>query len=132
MLDKLSSLEVSGFIQENYRKIVIFKDGIHFCKELCIELANQLAKLLGLEAIDEKQERQILAECCAEDTNMLPIYPAVIKALDMDEKYNEIKYKFIHPSNEAEEVDFVTYVGRYIDYVQYVNDMWTKCGTRII
>ena len=132
MFDKLSSLKVSDFLQKNYRDIIVFKDGIHFCKELCMELANQLAGILKLEEIDEEQQRQILKECCVEDTNMMPIYPSIIKVLDMNKSYYDKKYEFVHPNGEVEELDFVAYMEKYIDYVQHVNDLWMKCGTRII
>lgn len=132
MLDRLSSLKISGFLEDNYRRIVIFKDGIHFCKDLCIELANQLAVLLNLDIIDEEKSKEILEDNCMEDKNILPVYPAVIKVLGMEKRYEKFKYQITHADGRVEELDFVNYVGCYIDYVKKVDDIREKCGIRII
>lgn len=132
LLDKLSSLKVSGFLNEHYKELIVFKDGIHFCKELCVELSNQLAKLLDVEEMDSDFSKKVIEACSAEEKNTLPIYPAVLQTLEMDEQYKDIKYTFVHSNGDTEKLSFDEYTERYIDYVCNIKNIELGCGTRII
>ena len=132
MLDRLSSLCVSKFLKDNYKEKLIFKDGIHFCGELCVELANQLARLLEIKEIGKEQAEELLRSMPPENSSVLPVYPSVCKALDLSEKYDSIKYNFVHPTRECEQLDFAEYMERYIDYVQNVDSIENVYGTRVI
>lgn len=130
VLDRLSSVKLSGFVTAHYKEQMIFKDGIHFSKELCIFLANQLAQHLKLPEISEKQQAEILKNCPEEEINCLPVYPCVKKALEMSGTGET--YKFLHGNGKYEILSFREYESRYIDYVRAVISISTYCGTRVI
>ncbi len=130
VLDRLSSLKLSDYIRSHYREQIIFKDGIHFSKRLCIFLANQLAELMKLPALSNEWQEFFLQNCPEKELNCLPIYPCVKKVLGIygvDEPY-----KFLHENGECEILDFREYESRYIDYLEAVISISQYCGTRII
>lgn len=128
ILDRLSSIPIKQFIIDNYRKIPIFKDGVHFCLELCIYLANQIAKKVGIEEISNIED--VISEIDGSEKTYMAIYPCVVKALRLDFGLNDCKYAFANiEERKVEYLDFKAYEKRYIEYIKMVREMKIKLGT---
>lgn len=124
ILDRFSSFSVRPFIEENYREKVIFVDGTHFCDDLCVYLADEIAKRLHLEPADKKARRD--AEIYRK-TSVMPVYPCVKKALNMR---IEDRYPFYNlKKKEIEYLDMESFVKRYIQYVRVVRNIYEESGT---
>lgn len=126
VLDRLSSFKLRPFIDENYRKILIFIDGTHFSYQLCIYLANKIAESLHVGLICEEQmnnERENIY------TGVMPIYPCVKNALGME---TEDYYQFYNIEKDLlEYIDIKEYIRRYVGYVKCVKDMREKFATNM-
>ena len=122
--DRFSSFPIKPFIEENYRNELIFIDGIHFSSCLGIYLANEIAKCLQIEKINEEE---FINEMDGEQRSVMPVYPCVKKALGMD---MPDRYKFYNvEKNIIEYLTFDEYVKKYIQYVSAVQNMYEKIGT---
>lgn len=122
--DRFSSFPVKPFIEKNYQNMLVFIDGTHFSGRLCFYLANEIAKRLQIELI---QEQDAIAEIEEEQRSTFPLYPCVRKALGM---YGEDSYRFYNVKrNEAELLDFQEYIRRYIQYITGVQKICEESGT---
>lgn len=121
--DRFSSFPVKDFIEQNYRKMVVFSDGTHFNIYLSLYLANEIAGRLGLEPIELSD---IADELEDESKKVMPVYPCVRKALGMD---IEDSYRFYNQENgEWETLGFEEYIKKYIQYVMHVKSIGSEFG----
>lgn len=124
VLDRFSSFSILPFIEENYRKMLVFIDGTHFGYQLCIYLANQIAQRLCIEQMDvSEMERE--GECPV--TSVMPVYPCVKQALGMKVKE---RYQFYNiKESELCYLDFREYMKIYVEYVLCARKINEKLGT---
>ena len=124
ILDRFSSFPIKPFIDNNYQKLVIFIDGTHFCWQLCLYLADEMAKRLHLEPMDEEARRNIKDY---KMTSIMPVYPCVKKTLKI---VLEDSYPFYNlKKKNLEYLNMEKYVKRYVQYVRDVQNIYTESGT---
>ena len=123
VLDRFSSFPVRDFIEENYKRILIFIDGTHFSYQLCLYLANEIAKSLGVQPMEDQG---ILNEGEYTMTSVMPIYPCVKRALGIERGEH---YQYYNPGkNTVENVDIQQYAERYAHYVLNIREIYEKTG----
>lgn len=123
--DRFSSLPIKSYIEDNYRDMIVFCDGIHFNYALSLYLADEIARYLGLEPI---RDTDILSRLEREEKRVMPVYPCVKEALGMNV---EDSYQFHNgqESGEWETLDFKGYMEKYIQYVVSVRNISNIFGT---
>lgn len=122
--DRFSSFPLKSFIENNYKEMLIFNDGIHFSSQLGIYLANEIAKHLHLSEITEQD---IINEIENRLTSDMPVYPCVRHALRLQIN-KKVKYYNLK-RNELEELELEEYVRRYVEYVAEIRYFFGKIGT---
>lgn len=121
--DRFASFPIKGFIEENYRKTVVFVDGTRFSCHLCFYLANEIAKYLDIEIMGEEEGIEKIEE---EQKSVMPVYPCVVQALGMEMGDS---YKFYNiEKSYVEYLDFKGYIKKYIQYVTAVRDISREFG----
>lgn len=123
ILDRFSSIPIKSFIEENYKKMSVFADGTHFNFPLYLYIANEAANALQIEQITDQGYISEIKY----DLSVMPIYPCVQKALEMEEQHS---YPFYNKEKRTVEyLDIEEYLRRYVDYVMAVCNMYKKNGT---
>lgn len=124
ILDRFSLFPIKEFIEKNYKHKLIFIDGTHFSYSLCLYVANEIVKKLHIEPINNIDEMNQME---GRQTSVMPVYPCVVKALEMK---IEDTYQFYNiQEGTLEYLDIQEYTRRYIQYVVSVRDMYIKSGT---
>lgn len=122
--DRVSSFPLRPFIEENYKSLMIFSDGTHFCRQLAFYLANKIAVHLRIKPICNTG---ILDELVSETKSIMPVYPCVRQALGL--KMAD-KYRFYNEEKkECEELEFKDFIKRYIQYVTQIRSIYEESGT---
>lgn len=123
VLDRFSSIPIKSFIEKNYKKIVVFADGSHFNYPLYLYIANEIARILQIEPIsDQNPVSEIPFEL-----SVMPVYPCVRKALEMEDQN---RYPFYNKEKRSlEYLDMEEYIRRYAKYVMDIRQMYQKTGT---
>ncbi len=80
-------ISISDYIEENYKKMQLFYEPAHPTNIIFLEKANRILKLLGFDAIAEKDVQLGLLDGC--DRREAFIYPCVREALGLkyEQKY---------------------------------------------
>lgn len=122
--DRFSSFPIKPFIETNFKKRLIFDDGIHFSSHLGLYLANEIAKYLHLREITEPE---IIDETKNRLSSSMPVYPCVRNTLGLqiDEKVKFYNLK----RDELEYLEVKEYVRRYVEYIGDICYFFEKAGT---
>lgn len=123
IMDRFSSFPIKGFIEKNYRDMMIFNDDTHFGCRLSIYLADKLAEYLGIEPMDSG----LLEEIEREERSVMPLYPCVRQALEMNIKGDARIYNV--EEGRTESMDIKSYAELYYKYVVNVRSIYKGLGT---
>ena len=124
IMDRFSSFPIKGFIEKNYRDMMIFNDDTHFGFHLSMYLANALAETLDIEPITDPG---LLEEAEREERSVMPLYPSVRQALEMNIKGDARIYNV--KEGKTVNVDIEMYAEIYYRYVVSIRDIYKGLGT---
>jgi tetratricopeptide (TPR) repeat protein len=113
-------IQVSDFIQDNYKKHYLFYTPQHPSDVMGVYIVNQILSVLGFPIIDahfiERQQEKVGIL----DTFQLPIYPSVVKNLELTFCSSEELYK---NSYFCKQMNFREYVNQYIKYYDFNSNL---------
>lgn len=125
--DRFASFPIKSFVENNYQKIQVFIDGTHFSYQLHLYLANEIAKYLHIDPIDDPE---VIKKIEDEQHSVMPVYPCVRAALGM--KSADV-YKFWNMEQDTVEyLGFKEHVKKYIQYVTSVRSIYKESGTHFL
>lgn len=128
ILDRFSSIPIKQFIIDNYRSVPIFKDGTHFGLELCLHIANEIAKRINIIPINNNEK--VINQIDDVEKGFMPVYPCVAKALNLKFGFPGSKFAFANiMERKVEFLDFREYEIRYIEYVTMIREISLNIGT---
>ncbi len=110
--ESMADIKISDFFEENRGKKRLMLNDDHVANSVLIELAKRVLDKLGFSnAIDEDglMCQQLLY------TSEVPLYPSVIKGLQLENYYDTPKYE-LFTFKGRQKVDFVEYVELYCDF----------------
>lgn len=85
--ESTTDIKMLDFIKENFKKRLVYRDGLHYQNFMYFEMARQMCKILNIDCEQEIAEvekrisekgRQLI------DYTEVPILPCVVKALELD------------------------------------------------
>lgn len=124
IMDRFSTFPIKPFIENNYRDIMIFNDGTHFGCHLSVYLANRLAEYLNIEPLTDVS---LLEEAEREEKSIMPVYPCVRQALEMNIKGGARLYNV--EEKRAEIIHLEAYIEVYYKYIVSVRSINRGLGT---
>ncbi len=127
ILDMFSDIKIKPFLLDNYKRIPVFTDAIHFGPELSIYLANKVAQQIGIRDIDNDDAVKLIEQFKKYHNFNLYIYPSVAKALELEYWNNELEYQNT-PYEHGKGIKMREYVMKQIKFVKKVNDLWNWLG----
>lgn len=123
IMDRFSTFPIKNFIERNYRDMMIFNDDTHFGCRLSMYLADKLAECLGIEPMDSG----LLEEIEREERSVMPLYPCVRQALEMNIKGDARIYNVEEGRIESKDIE--SYAELYYKYVVNVRSIYKGLGT---
>ncbi|MEM8672270.1 MAG: WcbI family polysaccharide biosynthesis putative acetyltransferase [Cyanobacteria bacterium P01_G01_bin.67] len=109
------SIKVSQFIRDNYQKHYLFYTSQHPSDVIGIYVVNHILSLLELPKINSKFAANNIKRGVLDDIQ-IPIYPSVIKHLNLNFVNKKTVYK--HTSFCTNKMTFTRYISEYIDLHQ--------------
>ncbi len=111
--EKEVDVQISDYIESGYKKKQLFYSPNHPANTVLIEYAGRIIRYLGLTDCEITEDIAYIEAGCLKGQDT-PVYPSVIKALNM-KKYDQLYY----PNRYLESnllVDFEEYAKNYIHY----------------
>lgn len=125
--DKNSDIKITPFLLKHYKEIPVFTDTEHFGAELLVYVANELAKIMGLEVIDKENAENLEKDFKKNWAYNLYIYPSVAKTLELDYWHYDMEYQNT-PYANGQNLTLEEYVMKQIAFVKRVKEFWNWLG----
>lgn len=121
-LDKFSDIKIGTFLADNYKDMPVFTDTEHFGPELQVYIANELAKKMGIDGLDEAEKNRQIEYFKSVWIYNVYVYPSVSKVLGLN-YCNNMKYKNT-PYAIDQEISIEDYILKQINYVKRARILW--------
>lgn len=96
-----SDLVISDYIMDNYKRVMLYKDCLHYENNLYYEIARRIVTALGICSAEEITKAEENNEIIHMDITQIPVLPCVAKTLGIEYADDDCEYRFCLPNNEG-------------------------------
>ena len=86
---------------DNYKRVMLYKDCLHYENNLYYEIARRIVTALGICSAEEITKAEENNEIIHMDITQVPVLPCVAKTLGIEYADDNCEYRFCLPNNEG-------------------------------